>query len=82
MEAAEGLTFALDDVAIPIKMAEADARAVCIKLKDTAVVKACLIKFPTIDVDAYVADCIEDVIETADPSRSFATAPCPFCLGC
>eukprot|EP00730_Choanoeca_flexa_P002291 TRINITY_DN10993_c0_g1_i1.p1 TRINITY_DN10993_c0_g1~~TRINITY_DN10993_c0_g1_i1.p1 ORF type:complete len:1603 (+),score=563.58 TRINITY_DN10993_c0_g1_i1:679-4809(+) len=49
-------------------MSRPDARAICLKLKDTSVAKACLLKFPTMDVDAYVEDCTEDVIETSDPT--------------
>eukprot|EP00045_Choanoeca_perplexa_P016632 m.226567 g.226567 ORF g.226567 m.226567 type:complete len:1779 (+) comp17312_c0_seq1:269-5605(+) len=69
VDTAGGLTFTLDDdVVLPDKMPEAQARIICLRIKDTAVAKACLVKFPTMDVDAFVADCIEDVVETADPT--------------
>lgn len=67
----EGMAFELDDdVVLPTKLSEAAARSICVQLKNTAVAKACLLKFPTMDVDAYVQDCVEDVVETGDASKT------------
>eukprot|EP00056_Hartaetosiga_gracilis_P010697 m.159312 g.159312 ORF g.159312 m.159312 type:complete len:1837 (+) comp13368_c0_seq3:108-5618(+) len=66
---AEGIEFDVSVVEnLPDEWSREDAAQACSAIREHSVTKACLDVFPTFNVDGFVEQCVEDLIETGgDP---------------